>query len=240
MAEKKKLIELEGVTKVFVNGEVVTPALRGVTLDIYEGEFLALMGPSGSGKSTLMHIMGFLDRLTEGSYRFDGRDVSTLSEDELAYMRREEVGFVFQFFNLLPNSSVLENVTLPLIYAKVPRAKRVVKAMKSIKSVGLENRIEHLSNQLSGGERQRVAIARAIVNEPSVIFADEPTGNLDTKSGSKVLEILQKLNKEGHTVVMVTHEEEAAEYAKRILRLRDGKLVSDTRDHKQRTGSYWK
>lgn len=240
MAEKKDIISMKDVTKVFVNGEVVTPALSGVTFHIHEGEFVALMGPSGSGKSTLMHIMGFLDHLTEGEYLYRGKDVANLDDDELALMRRDQVGFVFQFFNLLPNSSVMENIILPMIYAQVPMSKREAKAKKAIKQVGLEHRLHHLSNQLSGGERQRVAMARAIVNEPSVIYADEPTGNLDTKSGEMVLKVLQDLNKAGHTIVMVTHEEEAAQYAKRIIKMRDGVIVSDTHNHNQREGTYRK
>lgn len=240
MKNARPLLELKDVHKTYVNGEVETRVLHGVSFEVQKGEFIALMGPSGSGKSTLMHIMGFLDHLTSGTYLFDGRDASTLSETELALMRRDQVGFVFQFFNLLPNSTVLANVMLPMIYAQVPMAKRIARAKKALTAVGLEHRFEHLSNQLSGGERQRVAIARAIVNEPAVIFADEPTGNLDTKSGTAVLEILQDLNRKGHTIVMVTHEEEAAEYAERILRLRDGLLESDKRTHARRSGGYRK
>ncbi|HBR80182.1 TPA: macrolide ABC transporter ATP-binding protein [Candidatus Uhrbacteria bacterium] len=234
------MIELHNVGKNYENDGVVTPALAGVTLNIEEGEFVALMGPSGSGKSTLMHILGFLDHLTEGEYRFKGEDVSNLEKDALAMHRRKDVGFVFQFFNLLAKSSVLENVMLPLIYAEVPKAERIKLATKALESVGLGHRLKHLSNQLSGGERQRVAIARAIVHNPAVIFADEPTGNLDTKSGEAILKIFHDLHKAGHTIIMVTHELEAAENAERIVKIRDGKVISDTKNHQRRFGAYHK
>jgi putative ABC transport system ATP-binding protein len=232
------LIQLKDVKRHYVNGDVVTRALRGVTFDIEEGEFVAIMGPSGSGKSTMMHIIGFLDQLTGGTYHFDGTDVGLLSDDELAIMRRSKVGFVFQAFNLLQKSTVLSNVMLPVVYSGVPKKERVERAMSAIKAVSMEHRAGHYSNQLSGGEKQRVAIARALVNDPSVIFADEPTGNLDTKTGEQVLELLTKLNEEGHTIVMVTHEEEAAEYASRIIRLRDGLLESDTKNGSRRRNGY--
>jgi len=235
------LIQLKKLVKNFVNGDVVTPAVCGVTLDIQSGEFLAIMGPSGSGKSTIMHIMGFLDTLTEGQYLFRGKDVSSLSEDELAFMRRNEVGFIFQTFNLLSKSNVIDNVMLPMVYTQIPPAERVKRAKKALEEIGLGHRLYHKSNQLSGGERQRVAVARAFINEPSVVFADEPTGNLDTKSGTAILEKLQDLNEEGHTIVMVTHEQEAAEYAKRIVRVRDGQIVSDVKNgHQRKGGEYWK
>jgi len=232
------LIELRNVGKQYENDGVVTPALSGVTLNINEGEFVSLMGPSGSGKSTLMHVLGFLDHLTEGEYFFKGEDVSRLEKDALAMHRRKDVGFVFQFFNLLAKSSVLENVMLPLVYSGIPKKERIKLATKALESVGLGHRLEHLSNQLSGGERQRVAIARAIVHDPAVIFADEPTGNLDTKSGEAVLKIFHDLHKEGHTIIMVTHELEAAENAERIIKIRDGKVVSDSKDHTRRFGEY--
>lgn len=232
------LLELHNVGKQYENDGVVTPALAGVTLNINEGEFVALMGPSGSGKSTLMHILGFLDHLTEGKYIFRGEDVSGLSTDELAIHRGRDVGFVFQFFNLLAKSTVLDNVVLPLIYSGVPKKERDGRAKAALESVGLGHRLNHLSNQLSGGERQRVAIARAIVHNPAVIFADEPTGNLDTKSGEAVLQIFHDLHKKGHTLIMVTHEQEAAENAERIIKIRDGQVISDSRDHVRRFGTY--
>lgn len=232
------LIDLQKITKDYVNGDVVTPVLHGVSLEIEEGEFVAIMGPSGSGKSTLMHIIGFLDQLTGGKYLFDGKDVSKLSDDELAKMRRKEVGFVFQFFNLLPRTTVLENVTLPMVYEQTPVAEREKEARRVLESVGLAHRLHHLSNQLSGGERQRVAIARALVGNPSIIFADEPTGNLDTKSGVEVLKLFQELNKQGHTIVMITHEREAAEFAERIISIRDGNVVQDGSGHVRRTDSF--
>lgn len=234
------IISLRGVEKKYVNGDVVTPALNGVTLDIQAGEYVALMGPSGSGKSTLMHIMGFLDHASGGSYLFEGRDVSGLEENELARMRRDRVGFVFQAFNLLPKTSVIDNVSLPMVYAGVSGEERVRRAMEAITEVGLTHRTHHLSSQLSGGEKQRVAIARSIVNNPAVIFADEPTGNLDTKSGTDVLNLLADMNDRGRTIVMVTHESEAAEYAKRIVRMRDGLMLSDNSSHQRRTGGYSK
>jgi putative ABC transport system ATP-binding protein len=200
-----------------------------LTFDIPEGQFVSIMGPSGSGKSTLMHILGFLDVLTSGKYLFGGRDVSSLSEDELAMTRGEGVGFIFQAFNLLPKTSVLENVKLPLLYSDVPLSKRDKMAKEAIEIVGLGHRINNLSNQLSGGERQRVAIARALIRKPPVIFADEPTGNLDSKSGTQVMRILQQLNLEQkHTIILVTHETYTSEHAERIIRLKDGLIQSDT------------
>ena len=221
------LIELKKVGKQYENDGVVTPALSGVTLNIEAGEFVSLMGPSGSGKSTLMHILGFLDHLTDGEYRFNGEDVSRLEKDALALRRRKDVGFVFQFFNLLAKSSVLENVMLPLVYSEIPKKERIKKATAALTAVGLGHRLEHLSNQLSGGERQRVAIARAIVNEPAVIFADEPTGNLDSKAGSQIMEILENLNEAGKTIILVTHEKYTAEHARRIIKVMDGTVQED-------------
>jgi len=222
------IISVQGLKKSYFNEGIETPVLHGIDFSIPSGQFVAIMGPSGSGKSTLMHILGFLDTLTEGKYIFDGRDVSTLDDDQLAQMRGENVGFIFQAFNLLPKTSVLDNVMLPLLYSKVPPAERIKMAMEAIESVGLGHRVHNLSNQLSGGERQRVAIARALIRRPSVIFADEPTGNLDSKSGAQVMQILQDLNlKQGHTVILVTHETSTAEHAERILKLRDGLLQSD-------------
>jgi len=223
--EKISLIKLVNISKDYVNEEVTTPVLHDINLEIYQGEFVAIMGPSGSGKSTLMHIMGFLDKLTAGQYFFKGKDISNLNEDQLADIRNTEVGFVFQAFNLLPRTSVYDNVKLPLIYAKKKIDNN--QAIKAIKSVGLYHRLNNLSNQLSGGEKQRVAIARALVNEPLIIFADEPTGNLDSKSGKQIMEILQDLNDAGKTIILVTHEQYTAEHAKRIIRIRDGNIVGD-------------
>lgn len=222
------VIEVKDLEKQYENGEIITKVLHGVNFRVNKGEFLAIMGPSGSGKSTLMHILGFLDKASAGTFLFEGRDVSSLSDDELAYMRGEKIGFVFQAFNLLPKASVLENVKLPLLYSDIPSAKRDALAKKAIEAVGLTHRTNNLSNQLSGGERQRVAIARALIREPSVIFADEPTGNLDSKSGTQVMEILQALNLERCvTIILVTHETYTAEHAERVLRILDGKIIAD-------------
>ncbi len=229
------IIRVVDLKKDYLYEEVVTPVLHGVTFDVPKGQFLAIMGPSGSGKSTLMHILGFLDTLTAGQYFFDGRDVSSMSEDGLAEMRGNHVGFIFQAFHLLPKTTVVENVMLPLLYADVPRAEREEKALRAIQAVGLTHRAQNLSNQLSGGERQRVAIARALIREPSVIFADEPTGNLDSKSGAQVMKVLQDLNiYGGHTIILVTHETYTSEYAERVIRLRDGHLASDEPIHHRR------
>lgn len=221
------LVTIENLIKNYQNEEVVTPVLRGLNFSIEKGEFISIMGPSGSGKSTLMHILGFLDTLTTGRYLFEGTDVSSLADDELALMRSSKVGFVFQAFNLLPRMSALENVMMPLMYTTMPAAERTDRAKKFLKSVGLGHRLEHTPNQLSGGEKQRVAIARALVNNPEVIFADEPTGNLDSKSGLQVMKILQSLNEDGHTIILVTHERYTAEHAKRILSIKDGVITKD-------------
>ncbi len=219
-------LELTGVTKTYVNGDVATPVLHGVDLTVKEGEFVCLMGPSGSGKSTLMHIMSLLDQSDAGSYVFDGKDVATLSDIERARVRLNKIGFVFQAFHLLPRLSVLENVTLPLLYTKEAPEKRVARAKAVLSEVGLTDRETFLPSQLSGGQKQRVAIARALVNDPVVVFADEPTGNLDSKSSQQVLEILRDLcKKHGRTIVMVTHEEEAASFADRTIRMRDGLII---------------
>ncbi len=210
-------------------------ALKGVTFTIPNGDFVAIMGPSGSGKSTLMHMLGALDRPTSGVYRLDGRDVSTFSDIELARIRRDKIGFVFQSFNLLPRTTVLRNVMLPLMYAGVPHAKRQEQARAALHAASFDDKhFDHLSNQLSGGQIQRVAIARALVNNPTLILADEPTGNLDTKTGEVVLATFQKLNRDGHTIVLITHERDVAEHAARIIHIRDGRIVREETDHARR------
>jgi putative ABC transport system ATP-binding protein len=221
------MIEAKDLRKEYSNDHIKTVALGGVSFNIGEGEFIAIMGPSGSGKSTLMHIMGFLDRPSSGNYKFEGQEMEDLTDDELAYIRNEKMGFVFQFFNLLARTSVFDNVKLPLVYTKIPEKEKNERVDEAIKAVGLSHRANHYSNQLSGGEQQRVAIARAIVNHPSVIFADEPTGNLDSKSGQQIMEILQDLNEKGHTIILVTHEKYTSEMARRVIALKDGKVVSD-------------
>lgn len=223
------LIEIKNVTKDYVSDEVVTPVLKGVNFTIEKGEFVAIMGPSGSGKSTLMHILGFLDTLTTGQYIFNSKDVSVMTDDELADMRNERVGFVFQAFNLLNRSSALENVMMPLMYRRKRMAanERAQKARELLESVGLGHRLANTPGKLSGGEKQRVAIARALINDPDIIFADEPTGNLDSKSGLQVMKILQELNDQGHTIILVTHERYTAEHAKRVLQIKDGLILKD-------------
>ncbi len=225
MSSAKPLIKVEDLKKCYVNDEVVTEVLFGLSFTVNQGEFVAIMGPSGSGKSTLMHILGFLDTLTEGKYFFKGKNISSLNDDELAQIRNEEVGFVFQAFNLLPKTTVYDNVKLPLLYSQKKNHDQLVK--EAIAAVGLTPRLNNFSNQLSGGEKQRVAIARALVTRPSLIFADEPTGNLDSKSGQVVMEILGKLNDQGHTIILVTHEQDTARHAERIIQLRDGLIVRD-------------
>ncbi|MCX6792987.1 MAG: ABC transporter ATP-binding protein [Candidatus Falkowbacteria bacterium] len=221
------LIEAKDLKKDYINEEVVTKVLHGLSFTIAEGEFVSIMGPSGSGKSTLMHILGFLDRATGGSYKFVNRDVTSLSDDELASLRNEKIGFIFQSFNLLPRTSVLENVKLPLLYSHNKDIDASKRAKEVLEQVGLGHRLHYFTNQISGGEKQRVAIARALINNPAVIFADEPTGNLDSKSGIQVMAILQKLNEEGHTIILVTHETYTSEHAKRIIVMRDGNIISD-------------
>jgi len=230
------MIEVENITKIYKSGNVETKALNNISFIIKDGEFVAIMGPSGSGKSTLMHILGCLDVPTKGSYFLDKQDVSKLSDDELADIRKNKIGFVFQSFNLLPRATVIRNVVLPLIYAGLPKGEREKRAKASLKNAGLEeSRFDHLSNQLSGGQMQRVAIARALVNNPSLILADEPTGNLDTKTGEVVLETFQRLHFEyKRTVVFITHEPYVAEHANRIIHIRDGIIIEDGENHKQR------
>ena len=221
------MIEVKDLKKYYQGDSVVTKALNGVSFFIKEGEFVAIMGPSGSGKSTLMHIMCFLDRPTSGTYKFEGKSIDELSDDELARIRNKEMGFVFQTFNLLPRTTALDNIKLPLVYTGLSAKLENEMAQSAIEAVGLSHRVSYFPNQLAGGEQQRVAIARAIVNRPSVIFADEPTGNLDSKSGQQIMDILQKLNAEGHTIILVTHERYTAEMAQRIIQLKDGKIISD-------------
>ena len=220
------LIELKNIIKNYVNGDVVTRVLRGINLNVEEGEFLAIMGPSGSGKSTLMHTIGFLDRPTGGTYLFDGENTEGFNDDELARIRNARIGFVFQSFNLLPRTSVLDNVMLPLYYSG-DKGDHPLRAKRALEAVGLGERLHYMSNQISGGQKQRVAIARALVCDPKVIFADEPTGNLDSKSGSTVMNILEKLNKEGKTIILVTHDKNVALHADRIVMIADGEIISD-------------
>jgi putative ABC transport system ATP-binding protein len=223
------MIELKNVYKQVGTDEAVVKILQNISLTINKGEFIGIMGPSGSGKSTLMNIIGFLDVANSGTYIFKGKDISKLNEDHLALYRSTEVGFVFQAFNLLPKTSVYHNVKMPLMYHphRASESDQVKKVNNIIKSVGLSHRRDHLSNQLSGGEKQRVAIARALINDPAIILADEPTGNLDSKSGIEIMKILENLNKHGKTIILVTHEQMIAEHAHRILVLRDGKIESD-------------
>jgi len=221
------VIEVKNLEKIYRNDAVETPALRGVSFNIEPGEFVAITGPSGSGKSTLMHIMCFLDRPSSGIYKFEGKGIDDLTDDELARIRNKRMGFIFQAYNLLPRTTVFNNVRLPLIYSDLRKEIEEKMVTEAIKKVGLSHRINFFPNQLSGGEQQRAAIARALVNNPSVIFADEPTGNLDSKSGKVIMTLLEELNDKGHTIVLVTHERYTAEHAKRIIQLLDGKMVSD-------------
>lgn len=221
------MIEIENLKKIYKNDSVETPALQGVSFKIAQGEFVSIMGPSGSGKSTLMHIMCFLDRPTSGAYKFENKSINDFNDDELARIRNKKMGFVFQSYNLLARTTVFDNVRLPLVYTGLSEEKENEMVEQALTSAGIFHRASHFPNQLSGGEQQKTAIARAIVNHPSVIFADEPTGNLDSKSGQQITDIFQKLNDQGHTIILVTHEKYTAEMAKRIISLQDGKITSD-------------
>jgi len=221
------MIEVKDLVKIYTTGHLEFTALKAVNLKIEKGEYTSIMGPSGSGKSTFMNILGCLDKMNEGKYLINNKDISQMTGDELAHIRNKEIGFVFQAFNLLPRMTVLENVELPMAYAGVSQKIRREKAMLALTKVGLEDRVKHRPNEISGGQKQRVAIARAIVNNPSVIMADEPTGNLDTKSTQEILKIFQDLNNEGSTIIMVTHEPDVAQHTKRIVRFRDGEIISD-------------
>jgi putative ABC transport system ATP-binding protein len=223
------VIKIRAITRDFPLGQEVVKVLKGIDLDIERGEYVALMGPSGSGKSTLMNLLGCLDTPTSGSYELNGKDVSNMSDDELAEIRNKEIGFVFQTFNLLPRTTALENVALPMVYAGASKAQRTERAEEVLTNVGLADRMDHKPNQLSGGQRQRVAVGRALVNNPSIILADEPTGNLDSITSLEIMNLFNDIHKQGNTVIIVTHEEEVAEHAHRIIRLRDGMVESDTR-----------
>ncbi|MDU8885501.1 ABC transporter ATP-binding protein [Yeosuana sp. MJ-SS3] len=226
------LIKIRGIIRDFKLGQETVHVLKGIDLDIERGEYVAIMGPSGSGKSTLMNILGCLDTPTAGSYILNGKDVSKMSDDELADIRNTEIGFVFQTFNLLPRTTALDNVALPMIYAGVSKSDRIKRAQEVLANVGLSDRMDHKPNQLSGGQRQRVAVGRALINKPSIILADEPTGNLDSKTSLEIMELFDDIHKSGNTVIMVTHEEDIAARAHRIIRLIDGMIDSDTRKNK--------
>ena len=227
MATREAVIEVEDVKKIYKVGPSEVHALAGVSLTIYRNEYVAIMGPSGSGKSTLMNILGCLDTPSEGRYILNGTDVSKMQDDQLADTRNREIGFVFQTFNLLPRYTALENVVLPLIYAGVPKGERLERGRVALTSVGLEERMEHKPNEMSGGQRQRVAVARALINDPAIILADEPTGNLDTKTSIDIMQLFERIYGSGNTIIVVTHEEDIAQHARRIVRLRDGKIERD-------------
>ena len=224
------MITLKNISKIYNSGSVETIALENISFSIKKGEFVAIMGPSGSGKSTLMHILGALDNPTKGEYILDNQNVSKLTEDELAEIRNYKIGFVFQAFNLLPRTTALKNVILPMTYAGIKKDKRLSTAKKYLEMVGLANRMEHTSNQLSGGQQQRVAIARALVMDPAIILADEPTGNIATIQAEEIMTIFKKLNQQGHTIIMITHEQDIARHAKRIIHIKDGKIVDDRKN----------
>lgn len=228
------IIQAKNLSKVYKTDVLETTALSDVSFEIKKGEFVAIMGPSGSGKSTLMHIIGALDTPTFGTYTLDGEEVQKLSDDELSDIRNKKIGFIFQAFNLLPRTTALKNVMLPMTYAGIPKAERLERAKKYLEMVGLGDRMEHTSNQLSGGQQQRVAIARALAMNPAILLADEPTGNIASVQAEEIMAIFQKINDEGHTIVMITHESDIAEHAKRIIHIRDGRIVKDGNGHNQR------
>ncbi|WP_194852158.1 ABC transporter ATP-binding protein [Nonlabens antarcticus] len=226
----ENVIEIRNIVRNFKLGQEEVKVLKGIDLDIKRGDYIAFMGPSGSGKSTLMNLLGCLDTATSGTYHLNGTDVSSLSDDQLAEIRNKEIGFVFQTFNLLPRTTALDNVALPMIYAGMSKKDRNARATSVLTSVGLADRMDHQPNQLSGGQRQRVAVGRALVNNPSIILADEPTGNLDSKTGVEIMALFDKIHADGNTVILVTHEEEIAEHAHRVIRLRDGVVETDVRN----------
>lgn len=224
MNNGSKVFIADGISKIYTMGEVTVHALRGISFDIKTGEYVAIMGPSGSGKSTLMHIMGCLDRPTNGFLYLGARDISSLSDSDLAEIRNAEIGFVFQNFNLLPSMSILENVEMPLLYAGIPAKERRKRAVRALEAVGLADRLQHRPNEISGGQKQRASIARAMVNQPAILLADEPTGNLDTKTGEEIMGLFDELNAKGNTIILVTHEREVAEHSSRIIHIRDGTI----------------
>ena len=234
MSKSKAIIIAKNLSKIYKTDDLETVALDNISFQINEGEFVAIMGPSGSGKSTLMHILGALDKPTSGQYILDGKKVENLSDDELSEIRNKKIGFIFQAFNLLPRTTTLTNVMLPMAYAGVPKEERVKTAEKYLKLVGLSDRLNHTSNQISGGQQQRVAIARSLVLNPALILADEPTGNIASAQADEIMSIFEKLNDEGHTIVMITHEPDIAEHAKRIIFIKDGKIIKDSTNHQRR------
>lgn len=221
------IISAKNLSKYYGSESNLVKAVDNISIEIKKGEFIAIIGPSGSGKSTLMHILGCLDQPSKGSYKFDGKQIAKLSDNDLSEIRNKKIGFVFQFFNLLPRTSALKNVELPLLYAGISRQDREIRSIKVLTELGLEDRLKSTSAQLSGGEQQRVAIARALVNNPSVIFADEPTGNVDSKSSLEIMKLLQSLNQKGHTIIVITHDKDVAKFAKRKITIKDGKIISD-------------